>query len=556
MTSGHTRVVLLALVVAAVAATAGMARLVGLDHLVVWHDEVFTLIRAFGYPQAEVQQAIFSGRLLEPGFLLGFQAPDPARGWDATLAAFMEHPEHAPLYYALVRLAAELPAPWTPEPMTAARGVSALFGLILIPAVYWLMRELFGRSAAPWVAALLVACSPLQFLYAQEARQYSLWTLMVVLSSAALVRALSSARGANGAGGKSGRAAGDWWLYGLLVTLGLYSHLLFALMLPVHAAYLYLARRDEPLGATARPWTLAVGASLVAFGPWLLVVLTRREQAGYHTEWMARPIGLQRILEEWATHLTRMFVDLSPSGSGWWALLLIPAAWALLHFLRRAPRPAAWLLAGMALIYVGVVLGPDLILGGSRSQHVRYALPSVLAVQLMAAWVIGEGLDARSYRTRTVAAGTLALLAVLGGLSIIGIQRADTWWTKNFSASNGEVARILNRSERPLVLASDSGVGTGELISLAYRLDPQVRIWGERGAAAPPLAGFTNLVALMPSPTVQTWLGPERAPTPVAGTWQWFEVKADRRVGDRTEQPESPTQTQRERAANQRGETP
>jgi uncharacterized membrane protein len=503
----------LALIALAIGIAAGLARLVALDHLVVWHDEVFTLVRVFGYRQAEVQEAIFSGRLLEPGVLLSFQAPHPDLGWGATLNAFMEHPEHAPLYYALVKLATLAPLPL--DPLVAARGVSALFGLLLIPAAYWLTRELFGGGAAPWVAALLVACSPLQLLYAQEARQYALWTLMVVASSAALGRALSEA--------PAGRRR-PWWPYGVLVGLGLYTHLLFVVMLPLHGAYVFLARRGRDLGAELRPWIIAVGAALAAFGPWLWVVLAGHEQTRHHTEWMARPIGVDRLLQEWANHLTRLFVDLDPDGSGWWALLLIPVAWGLARFLHRAPRPGAWLLLGIMVGYGALVLGPDLLLGGSRSQHVRYALPAVLAVQLMVAWVIGAQLDSGSPRVRALAAGALAFVILLGGLSILAIQRADTWWTKGFSAANGELARRLNRGERPLVLASDSGVGTGELISLAYRLDPRVRLWGERGDAPPPLDGFEPLVALMPSPRLQGWLKPGHHLEPALGTWQWFQV--------------------------------
>ncbi len=545
-TSGSLRLALLVVVTAA-----ALARLVGLDHLVFWHDEVFTLIRAFGYPQESVHAAIFSARLLEPGFLLGFQSPDPALGWDATLAAFKEHPEHAPLYYALVRLSAGLPL--TLDPVSAARGVSALFGLLLIPAVYWLMRELFGLGPAPWVAAVVVACSPLQFLYAQEARQYSLWTLMVVVSSASLLRALARARRpvTEGAG-----PAGDWWLYGLSLTLGLYSHLLFALVLPVHAAYLYLERRGRSLRPTAGPWALAAAAALAAFGPWLMVLLDRHEQAGNHTDWMTRPLGAQRILSEWASHLTRLFADLDPAGTGGCLLILGPLGWAIWRFLRRAPRPSAWMLAGIAVVYMGAVLGPDLTLGGSRSQHVRYALPATLALQLMVAWVIGVGLDCKAGRARPLAAGALAAICVIGGISIVAIQGADTWWTKGFSASNGEIASILNRGALPLVLASDSGVSTGELISLAHRLDPAVLIWGEHGGAPPPVDRYTELVALMPSPQLSGFLKTLGPLIPVAGTWQWFELATAPAAGDRTDLAGQSPQIRRGPAAGLGGIAP
>lgn len=36
----------------------------------------------------------------------------------------------------------------------------------------------------------LIAVSPFHVLYAQEAREYSLWTVTILLSSAALLRAM------------------------------------------------------------------------------------------------------------------------------------------------------------------------------------------------------------------------------------------------------------------------------------------------------------------------------------------------------------------------------
>ena len=102
------------------------------------------------------------------------------------------------------------------------------------------------------------------------------------------------------------------------------------------------------------------------------------------------------------------------------------------------------------------------------------------------------------------------------------IQRADTWWSKGFSEHNGQVALRLNEGEHPLVVASDSGVGPGELISLAYRLEPKVRIWGEHGVGSPPLTGITDLVALTPSTTLSSQLESSYQMVPLANTWQWL----------------------------------
>ena len=489
----------------------GLARLIDLDHLVVQHDEVFTLVRAFGYSGVEVQSTLFSGRLLTPAEVLVLQTPTAGHGWDAAWAAFVSHPEHAPLYYALARAAALALAPLGVDPVSATRAVAALAGLLIIPATFLLARLLFGRGAVPWVAALLVAVSPMLFLYAQEARQYALWVLMVALSGAALVWAAREP-------GRTGR----WWLYGVTLAVGLYTHLLFVLMLPVHGLYVLLARRAGEAASTLRRWLIAAAAATLAFGPWIAVVLMHHEAAANNTEWMARAIGWQRNLGEWAVHATRIFVDLAPGAPGHWSVLLAPLGLAALWFLWQAPRPAAWLVGGTVAVYVGVVLGPDLILGGSRSQHVRYAIPAALAVILMIAWVLGQGLESPRRLLRLASAGTIGALALLGLASMLAIARADAWWSKQFSTPSAELARVLNAAERPLVVASPSGVSAGELLSLAHRLDDHVRIWGESPGTAPDATRFDPILALMPSPGLAQRLAPGTRLDPVPGTWQWF----------------------------------
>lgn len=509
---------------------AGAARLFGLDHLLVWHDEVFTLLRVFGYRHDEVQAAIFSGQLLTPDELLRFQRPDPAHTWADAFRAFAGHPEHAPLYYVLARLATALPL----DPVSAVRGVSAVFGILLIPAVYWLTRELFGRGLVPWIAAALVACSPLQFLYAQEARQYALWLLLTASSSAALAHAVRRDRRA------------DWWLYGLFMTLGVYAHLLFVLTIPAHALYGLLASRvsgaqTERLGRLARRWGSAVGVSLMLFTPWLWVIATQPGRVGHFTHWMQRPVGIGDLLAAWALHPTRSFVDLTPSPTLWWSLLSVPLVWALARGVRRAPRAAVWLLVALALAYIGVMLGPDLLLGGSRSLHARYALPALLAIQILVAWVIGAAIAAPSGAwSRRSGLMALALLVGLGGGSLLAIQRAETWSTKNFSARNADIARVANASAATLIVASDSGVGLGELISLAYHLDPRVRLWGQPWNQPLRLpTGFETLIVLTPSNQLRDAIGPERLLTPLADTWQWF-ARAPRRTT--SDPPTAPNQ--------------
>ena len=93
------------------------------------------------------------------------------------------HDIHPPLYYALLH-------GWT-----ALRGqapnlsdfLSALIGDASIGVIAWLaMRSTPERRAVAWVAALLLALSPMHLFYSQEVRMYGLAMLLGMLSSGLL----------------------------------------------------------------------------------------------------------------------------------------------------------------------------------------------------------------------------------------------------------------------------------------------------------------------------------------------------------------------------------
>lgn len=240
---------------------------------------------------------------------------------------------------------------------------------------------------------------------------------------------------------------------------------------------------------------------------------------------MERAIGVQRNLLAWGGHLTRAFLDMSPAAQVpvITLVLLIPIVLGLLVYLVWATRPAMWLLPTIAAVYLGVVLGPDLLLGGSRSLHVRYGIPAVTALQLMVAWAIGAALS-RPGTSRAIGVSALALAILFGLSSQWRILHAETWWTKQFSAGNVEVARLVNALDRLLVVVSPSGVAVGELVSLAYYLDDEVRIWGHETAGEPVVlpSGFDRFLLLLPSSELRAAVPSGLAVEPIEGTWQWF----------------------------------
>jgi len=134
---------------------------------------------------------------------------------------------HPPLYYYLLhgwlRLAGVSPADPAPVGEAAARSLSALVGVGIVAATYLFARRFFGPLTA-LLAGLLVAISPFQVYYAQEARMYILVTLFGLLSMLAYVQLLAVAACPPWETANARRLAGWAALYLLTTALAIYSH--------------------------------------------------------------------------------------------------------------------------------------------------------------------------------------------------------------------------------------------------------------------------------------------------------------------------------------------
>ncbi len=108
-----------------------------------------------------------------------------ARAELATILTNVAQSSHPPLYYLLLKgwLALGLGGG-----ETTVRLLSALLSTAAILAVYALARGLFDKHTA-LVSTALMALSPFQVLYAQEARMYSLLALLTTLTLLTFIRA-------------------------------------------------------------------------------------------------------------------------------------------------------------------------------------------------------------------------------------------------------------------------------------------------------------------------------------------------------------------------------
>lgn len=179
-----------------------------------------------------------------------------------------------PLYYYLLNVWMLL----TGDSEFAVRFLSLFFGVLTIPLMYVTARRLFNSTTALF-ATLIATLSALYLWYSQEARMYTLITFLGLLSSYALVRALSPS------GTESGMGAGRrWWFVFIVASIAaVYTHY-FAFTLLVfqflYALYVILARRST--FQALRSTIFSFLAILLAFLPWVPFMLNRLgEDASY-----------------------------------------------------------------------------------------------------------------------------------------------------------------------------------------------------------------------------------------------------------------------------------
>jgi uncharacterized membrane protein len=166
---------------------------------------------------------------------------------------------HPPLYYLLLHYWLL----WAPNSDIFLRLVSVFWGLLLLPATYWLTLELLEDRRLAIFAVVLITVSPWHILYSNELRMYTQQSFLIALAAGAYVK-----------GRKTDRWR--WWvLFGTVSLAALYTHLFTVFFLIAISIHALLERQNR----RALWLTIGVVTSLaVLFLPWL-AVLTSEVQA-------------------------------------------------------------------------------------------------------------------------------------------------------------------------------------------------------------------------------------------------------------------------------------
>ncbi|MCB0076468.1 MAG: glycosyltransferase family 39 protein [Anaerolineales bacterium] len=282
---------------------------------------------------------------------------------------------HPPLYYLLLHgwMTLTGSSEWT------VRFFSAFFGTLSVPLIGRLGHRLLRSPRAATFAALLTALSPLWLWYAREARMYTL--LLVLVTALGWLWPEVAERRKPRWGGIVRFAA--------LALLAVYVHFYAWFVVAAFAFATLLAWLGARPDAAVRRWLLAFAMPLVAYLPWLGIVLRRLGQDRSYWEGMLplRPV-IEQTLGTWMSG--HAMFEAQATLWGWVGLGL--ALLGLLALIRRNHERSlpvshtllliAWLLVPVILLYA---------LSWNRPKfHPRYLILSAPAfILLLSAWLGG-----------------------------------------------------------------------------------------------------------------------------------------------------------------------
>ncbi|MBZ8181848.1 glycosyltransferase family 39 protein [Oscillatoria salina] len=438
-------------------------RVVNIEKKVYWGDEAAGSYRIAGYKSKEFQEFAMQGQVMSPEELQKYQRPNSKKNLRDAINALVGHPEHPPLYYLIARFWMQLLG----DAVITPRSLSVLFSFLVFPCIYFLCLELFALPSVALMALALVAVSPFQILYAQEARQYSLWIATILLSSWALLRAMRI------------NTKFTWIIYAITLALGLYTSLLSILVALAQGIYIFFLesfRFSQKLSA----YLLASLAGMLLFLPWILVIIFAEEE---NTGWTKKPAPISALGKTWIFHLNSIFIDFNLTFRNKYLLLYLAVilfiGYAFYFLWERTPKRTwlfVWMLAAVTFLALAI---PDVIMGGQRSTIFRYLLPSFVSIQIAVAYLLATKItfDFRQ-KWKSIFWKLLAVTIIFAGtLSCFQVIQAEAWWNKYREYYHYQIAKVVNQAERSLVICAwfdcmtlshvvDSNVGLQDIRNL------------------------------------------------------------------------------------------
>jgi uncharacterized membrane protein len=444
-----------------------MFRCANLNQKVFGADEVATALQIAGWTKQQLAPQLTEGQLLTPAQLLQFQQLSSGKPlWDV-IPAFLQRPEHPPLYFALTRL-------WTEvfgASAIALRSFSVVVSLLAFRYAYALCVALFESARIGLLAVGLLAISPVFIDYAQQARPFSLWLFVSLWSGTALLQALWL------------NTPKTWTIYTVSLALNLYTSLLTLPVLLGHFIYV-LFRQKRMWSTVTQNFCRSAAYGGLAFLPWLGVMVYNWQLLQENISWMQEPIDfMSRIGRGFYTLVVVFFsVPIAPVLSIWFlgqvmiSLLMVSILiFSLIHLCQRSPLRIWLFVVSLAVCMPLILVLGDLLIGGQHSAISPYFLPTQVGMLLSVAHLLTRKWFS-SQSTTTAQLWRWVVIALIGVSFVSSVSNMGrlSEYLKTRNAHNLEIATIVNQADAPLLIAERYWDWILDLMSLSHNLDPDV----------------------------------------------------------------------------------
>ncbi len=228
-----------------------------------------------------------------------------------------------PLYYYLLHFWIVLSS----DREFALRFFSLFFGVLTVPLLFVTARRLFADRAVALIASLLATLSPLYLWYSQEARMYTMITFLLLLSSYALLRALTPTPNLSRL--RQGRE--QWWIVFALANItAVYTHY-FAFVIIAFQVLYALAVSLKSKSILLRVFG-SLAAIVVAFLPWTPFVIARfGEDASYWRGALKLDEAIRHIFINFTTGESVLEAQAQWIAAGWLGCLVVGLlVWAII----------------------------------------------------------------------------------------------------------------------------------------------------------------------------------------------------------------------------------
>jgi uncharacterized membrane protein len=468
-------------------------RFVDLDKKEFWHDECETTLVLSGLSENQLWSTLSKGPVAARE-LLRFQKIGPDSTPEKMLGVLeKDEPGHTPLFYLLEYLVGTL---FGCSPF-AMRFLSALIGLVQLPVIYLLAREVWESDEMAWLSTALASLSPTFIYFSQEARDYSLELLMLFLSSLCLLRALRL------------QTTKSWILYSVSLAVGFYSSLFMFVVAVGHFIFINLTAKLK-FKERLIPFAFSLTTTAILFSPWLALMEKNQDNFNQAHAWLNNPVPITALIKVWTAIPSKAIALYGEATSTMDGALLAITIFQIISLIAAIilsfKNKKILLLISLGLAWYLVFAMPDVSAGGIRSVPFRHQTPAIASFLLLTPALLKVLFDSQVKTLRILGLACCAILLAVEMQSSIYVVDCSTFPDKSIRQRYlRPVAEMVNAEKAPILL-EQTGANSCEVLALSHLLKPDTTVYTHPYKAAIVVHGDKQLFLFNPSPALEDTL--------------------------------------------------